>query len=768
MGKHLMSKFTRRTMIAGGLVGGAFAIGYAALPGKPAWNGPLKDGQFLINNWIKLNPDGSVTAYVGQAEMGQGIHSGFATVLAEEMGADWARIDVQPAPDHPSYSNILFVKFQLPFFDSLPAFIKPAGNWILNEAISRTGNIATGGSTSMRDKYERLREAGAFARMTLQQAAADMWDVAADECAVAKSAVTHTPSGKRLDFADLVQKASITKVTRDIELKPDNSFTYIGKEGRGRLDIPAKVQGKAIFGADVRPEGLVYAAVRNAGASLGTIASVDSADARAMSGVIDIVETPTWVAVVGKTQWHAQSAVDALDVRWDRGDGDQMINDWQEKRIAEASQDGTPTEPVIVDERAETLFADASDILTATYSVPYLAHACLETNNATARWDGDALEIWAPNQSPTILKMGVNAALGDAAASKVTVHTTLLGGGFGRKVEPDACVQAALIAQKIGRPIQVSWSRKEDLHADMFRPAAAATMVAAFDADRSVRAVRAHVSSQSVGTSFQSRWFGGDGAYAGGDASTVEGLEAPPYDYGAYELGYTDKPSPAQVGFWRSVGHSYTAYFAEAFVDEMAAKAGEDPLAFRMKRMTSARAKTVLQKAADMAQYERGAPSGRYQGVAFHDSFGSLVAMVVEIEPAAGDEVPKVTRVFAAIDCGKAIDPDTIRAQVEGSVAFGLTAALFGELKFENGVPNKDNFDSYRLLSLAEMPEVTVEVLESDAPIGGVGEPGVPPVAPALANAVFQWRGSPVRSLPLSDNMPADKNAATVASAAGF
>lgn len=762
-----MSKFTRRSLIAGGLIGGAFAVGYALVPPRPKWNGPLSDDEVLVNNWIKVGPDGFVTVYVAQAEMGQGIHSGFAAVLAEEMDADWSRMRVKPAPDHPSYSNIMFASAAIPFVGAMPEFMQPAGKWLIKEIIERVGLIATGGSSSMRDKYLRLRQAGALARMTMLQAAADTWGVPVDECSVENSVVMHGATGKQLDFGALVAQAAKTSVSGDVALKANTSFKYIGKEGRKRLDIPSKVTGEAVFGADVRIEDMVYGAVRNGGGSLGKIIASNAALAKSRAGVIDVVETENWIGVVAQTHWHAQNAADDIEIEWDRGAGAQMQDGWQDQRLVAASQNASPGNMIHQDETIETAFADASDVLTATYTVPYLAHVCLETNTATARWSDDGLEVWAPNQSPTIMKMGLSAAL-EIEAGSITVHTTLLGGGFGRKVEPDCVIQAAAMARAVGRPVQLIWSRKEDIHADMFRPAAAATMTAALDANNEVRAVKTHVASQSVGTDFQGRWFGGSGTYEGADPTTVEGLEVPPYGYASYQLGYSDQPAPAQVGYWRSVGHSYTAFFAEAFADELAVKAGEDPLAYRLKRMTNPRAKAVLEKAAQMARYGKGVPAGRYQGVAFHESYGSLVAMVVEIMPNAAGDLPDVTRVFAAVDCGLVIDPDTVRAQIQGSIVFGLTAAMFGEVTFENGAPTQENFDSYRLLSLNETPETQIAVIASGGPLGGVGETGVPPVAPALANAVYQWRGTRVRSLPLIKHLERPSAAGSIASAAGF
>ncbi|MEM6682411.1 MAG: molybdopterin cofactor-binding domain-containing protein [Pseudomonadota bacterium] len=764
-----MPKLSRRKLIVGGLVGGAFAVGYSLIPAKQKWNGPLGDGEVLVNNWVKIGPDGNITVYVAQAEMGQGTHSGFATLIAEEMNADWDRMEVKPAPDHPSYTNLTFVNSVVPFVGALPESLQPAGAWLLKEVIERAGGmIATGGSTSMVDKYMRLREAGALARMTMEQAAANIWGVPAEDCTTDNSVVFHKASGKQLDFAELVEEAAKTEVKGEVKIKPDAQLTRVGKEGTPRLDIPSKVDGTAVFGADIRLEGMVYAAVRNGGSSLGEIVGVDKAGAMQSSGVIDVVHTPTWVGVVAKTQWHAQNALDAMEIEWDHSKGAVMVNDWQEKRLYQTSQNDAPTTMIHQDEAIETAFADSADVITATYAVPYLAHACLETVNATARWDGESLEIWAPNQSPTIVKAAVSAALGvDAAA--ITCHTTLLGGGFGRKVDPDYVIQAASLARAVQRPVQLIWSRKEDMHCDTFRPAAATTMTAAIGADGEIKAVKTHVASQSVGTDFQARWFGGSGVYEGNDPSTVEGLEVLPYDYGAYQLGYSNMPAPAQLGYWRSVGHSYTAYFAEAFADEMAARVGEDPLDFRLKRVKDPRAKNLLETVADMSGYRTSVPEGRYQGVSFHESFGSMVAMVAEISPPAdGEELPKVERVFAAIDCGIPVNPDSIRAQIESSVVFGLTAALYGEIVFDEGVPTYDNFDGYQLLTLAQTPETHVKMVASDAPIGGVGEPGVPPVAPALANAIRNWTGTPVRALPLMKHFKAPRDENTIASAAGF
>ncbi|MEO0410210.1 MAG: molybdopterin cofactor-binding domain-containing protein [Pseudomonadota bacterium] len=757
-----MARLSRRTLIIGGLVGGAVAIGYVAVPGRPEWNGPLNDGDVLFNNWVKIAPDGTVTAFIAQAEMGQGVQSGFAAVLAEEMGADWSRMAVEQAPNHPSYSNIMFASGIVT--GSLPEFMKPAGVWAVKEVLSRVGLIATGGSSSMRDKYLRLREAGALARMTLQQAAADLWDVPFGECTVRNSTVIHTPSSKRLDFADLVEQAAVTKVKQDVYLKPDANFNIIGREGRKRLDLPQKVDGTAGFGADVRVPGMVYAAIKNGGSSLGDIIAVDKATALAEPGVIDVIETRDWVAVVGKTYWHAQMAADLLTIERNQRVGAPMVNNWQEKRVEASSKSGDGAFILHDDDGVETQFADAADIVQATYSVPYLAHACLETNVATASVTDAKVEVWAPTQSSTILASSVAGAL-EVEGDIVEVHTTLLGGGFGRKVEPDAAIQAAMISRAVGKPVQVIWSREEDFHSDVFRPAAAGTLTAALGAGGDVRAIKAHVASQSVGTSFQSRWFGASGDFEGNDPTTVEGLEELPYDVGAYRLGYSDHVAPANIGYWRSVGHSYTAFFAEAFADEVAERLGEDPLDYRLKRMKDPRGTAALEAVATASGYRNGPPRGRYQGVAYHHSYETHVAMIMEIAPSLDDDLPKVTRVFASVDVGTPIDPDTIRAQIEGSIAFGLSAALYGNITFDAGVPQLSNFDGYRLLSLAEMPEVQVDVLASDGPIGGVGEPGVPPVGPALANAVYQWSGQRVRQLPLADFPPsriaADKIAST-------
>lgn len=760
-----MSKLSRRTFIVGGLVGGALAIGYALDPGKPKWVGPLAEDEVLFNNWLKIAPDGTVTAFVAQAEMGQGVQSGFATVLAEEMGADWSRMAVMQAPNHPSYSNIRFGSSMVT--GALPEFMKPAGVWMVKEVLERIGLIATGGSTSMRDKYARLREAGALARMTMQQAAADAWGVAVDECDVANSKVTHRPSGKAFDFSELVERAATTQVRGDVVLKPNADFTLVGKEDGGRLDIPAKVNGAAVFGADIRVPGMVFAAVKNGGGSLGDILDVDKDAALAEPGVLDVVQTRDWVAVVGRTYWHAQMAADVLTIERNNRAGAAMVNDWQEKRIEASTRTDDPAFVLHEDEGLEAQFADAVDIVQATYTVPYLAHACMETNVATADVTDNKVEIWAPTQSSSILASSVASAL-EIESDIIEVHTTLLGGGFGRKVEPDAAIQAAMISRKLGKPVQVIWSREEDFHADPFRPAAAATLTAAIRADGAVGAMKAHVSSQAVGKSFQSRWFGSDPVYDGKDPSTVEGLEELPYDIGAYKLGYTDHLAPAKVGYWRSVGHSYTAFFAEAFADEVAHTLGEDPLDYRLKRLKDPRAKAALEAVAEAANYRQGGSKNRYYGVAYHYSFGAHVAMIVEISPPFQRDLPDVTRVFAAIDVGLPINPDTIRAQVEGSVAFGLSAALYGHISFDQGVPEVSNFDSYQLLSLAEMPEVEVIVLESDGPLGGVGEPGVPPVAPALANAIFNWSGKRVRKLPLVDHPLVDANADQIASAAAL
>ena len=727
---------TRRGFLVGGVAAAGLVVGYAVWPRSTPLNWAAAADETIVNGFVKIGIDGRVVVAIPQAEMGQGVSSALAQIVADELGADWNTVSVEPATLNPIYANHGMV---LDATAGMGPTLQRVARWGMGGVIEHFDVQMTGGSTSVRGFAKPMRLAGAAAREMLCKAAAREWDADWTQCTTDAGFVVY--KANRIRFADVAAKVRADDASASPALRTRSALMGTAVP---RLDIPAKTDGSARFGIDVRVPGLVYAAVRAGPAGEPKLVSAVDAAARKLPGVIDIVHGPTWVAVVATTWWGANKALDAVIPVFENQPkpAGPWVSDAPRQALA-------ATDAVVVRSDGDTVAALASGrMITADYSVPYLAHAALEPMNATAHVENGKVVVWAPTQSLTLTTWAAAKAAGVADAD-VTVHPTLIGGSFGRKAENDAVVQAVLIAKAIKRPVQVIWSRTEDLAHDKFRPAAAARMRGSV-AGGWITAWDSRIAAPDVSSSFAARNLPAMADAPKASAEGVDGATQIPYDIAHVRVEHALVLTPVPLGFWRSVGHSFSAFFVESFVDELANAADTDPGQFRLAMLHgsprhAAVLKAVLTAAGPLGQVEPGI--GR--GVALHESFGSIVAQVAEVECTKGAP-PRVIRVWAAIDCGPVVNPDGVRAQLEGAIAFGLGAALKQKITFAGGRVEQTNFDGFPSLMLAEAPEIEVVIVPSQGAMGGVGEPGTPPIAPAVANAIFAATGERLRSLPFT------------------
>lgn len=735
-------KTTRRRFLIGGAAGVGLLIGYLAWPRNPALVMLTREDETVINAWLKVGADGRVVVLVPQAEMGQGVYTALPQIIAEELGAAWESISVEPAPIHPIYANKLIMQEGA---EVLPGFARGIARWAMAELAERLAMQVTGGSTSVRAFYETLRLAGATARTMLCMAAGRRWGVDWTQCRAENSMVVH--GDRRASFAELAADAAREEAPDSPELRKPKEFGLIG-HAVPRIDIPSKVDGTARFGVDVRLENMAYAAIKAGPGGTSPLTDVNEAPLQNAKGFIKLVRNEHWVAVVADSWWRAQSLLEQLEPQFDVSEGGGAGTADIAALIGTALKEGDAH--VYAESGDAESVLKQGQVIEREYSVPYLAHMCMEPMTATARVsEGEGkIEIWAPTQSITWTRMAVARAL-NVPGESVTVYPTLLGGGFGRKIEADAAVQAALIAREAGRPVQLIWSREEDVRQDKYRPAASARLRGRVSKDGRIEAWHCRSASQSVTASVMGR-FMPLAARSEPDFSSVQGAIDLPYRLGDYLIEHAVVKAPVPVGYWRSVGHSFNAFFVESFMDELAEAAGQSPLTFRLKALEDKpRHRAVLERAAAMAKFGQPLPQGQGMGLALHESFGSIVAQVAHVEVGLDDRV-RVLKVCCAVDCGRVINPDTVKAQMEGGIIFGLSAALLGEITFADGQSEQTNFDGYSLLTLAESPRIEVEILNaSAADPGGVGEPGVPPIAPAVVNAISAATGTRIRKLPV-------------------
>ncbi|MCC6555450.1 MAG: xanthine dehydrogenase family protein molybdopterin-binding subunit [Polyangiaceae bacterium] len=670
---------------------------------------------FAPNAWVRVAPSGAVTIVVDKSEMGQGVETGLTMLVAEELECDWGRVSMEFAPVDPAYVNRIF------------------------------GMQATGGSTSVRGGFEPLQKAGAAARMMLVASAAKQWGVDPSACRAEKGEVIHPPTGRRAGYGALVADAAAMPVPQDPPLKPAGERRLIGTRP-GRLDAVAKATGRAGFGIDVRRPGMITAAIVRCPVFGGKVASFDDSKAREVKGVQRVLQVSSGVAVLADHTWAAMKGAEALSVKWDEGANAKASS--EEITRASAALAKKPGKVAGKRGDAEKALAAASKRIEAVYEAPYQAHATMEPQGCVVDLGKEGCDIWVPTQSPAFV-VAVAAKISGLPPQSIRVHTTYLGGGFGRRAEVDFVAEAVELAKATGAPVKVVWSREDDMRHDVYRPASYNVLRAGVGKDGAPSGWTHRI----VGGSIMTRMFPSN-VKGGIDPSSVEGAADLEYSIPDLLVDYHMYDAGIPVGFWRSVGHSQNAFVVECFLDELCAAAKKDPCEYRVSLLSGApRLKAVVELAAKKAGWgtplapgEGGARRGR--GIGATHSFGSFVAQVAEVT-VGKDGAVKVDRVVAAVDCGQVVHPGIVEAQIESAIAFGLTAALRSEITIQNGRVKQANFHNFKLLRFDEMPKVEVHIVPSTEAPGGIGEPGTPPIAPAVVNAIFAATGKRIRKLPV-------------------
>ena len=695
------------------LVSGGLVVAFC-LPGAVR-RGFAQDTKFAVippNAFVHIAPDNTVTILLKHSEMGQGVWTSLPMVLAEELDCDWNRVRAEHAPAAPAYAHTAF------------------------------GMQMTGGSTSTWESYDQLRKAGAMARALLIQAAAAKWNKSGADC--------HTENGfvvcadKRISYGELADAAAKLPTPTEVKLKDAKDFRLIGKPMR-RLDSTAKVSGRAEFGIDVKRPDLATAVVARAPVFGATLKSFDAAKAKAVAGVIDVVQIPSGVAVLGKHFWAAKQGRDALVLDWDPGVGASLSTPALRADYRKLAQTTGAVAKTAGD--VDAAFK-GSKVIDAEYEVPFLAHAPMEPLNCTVEIGKDGCDIWTGTQFQTMDQRAAATILG-LKPEQVRIHTMFLGGGFGRRATPtsDFVAEAVQVAKASGKTVKVVWTREDDIHGGYYRPMWVSRLRASLGKDGKPLAWAHTIVGQSIiaGTPFAPMMIK-DGV----DDTSVEGAADSPYlaAVPAHRVDLHSPTSPIPVLWWRSVGHSHTAFVVESFVDELAHAAKRDPLEYRRALLPAdSRERRALDLAAKEFGWGKPLPKGHGAGFAVHQSFGSYVAQIAEVS--VENKAIKVHRVVCAIDCGPVVNPLTIEAQMQSGIAFGLSAALHSAITFKDGKVEQSNFHNYQVLRSNEMPNVQVHIVPSTDKMGGAGEPGTPPIAPAVANAVFAATGKRLRQLPL-------------------
>ncbi len=703
----------RQFLIGVGVIGTALVVG-ARLATRNDKHAGAGRAALAPNAFVRVAQDDTVTVTIGKAEMGQGVYTGLAMIVAEELDIDPQRVRVEFAGVDPAFNHPMMpVQF-------------------------------TGGSMSTTSTYEPLRQAGATARAMLLAAAATEWGVDATTLTTHDGRISTADGKQQATYGAFVAAAAALKAPETVVLKDPSAFRYVGKP-QNRLDNLGKVTGRAEFGIDVQRPGMLIAMVARAPIIGGKVRSFDDTAARAIAGVVDVKLVPSGVAVYASNTWAARRGRDALTIEWDdsahAGFSTNKLRDEYRALLAKpgasAKRVGTPAEAIAVAQRK----------IDVEYELPYLAHACMEPLNCVAEVTNERCEIWVGSQFQSVDRDAAAAALGLRPA-QVVLHTTFLGGGFGRRANPasDFVVEGVRVAQAMpGKPVKTVWTREDDTRGWWYRPFVMSRVRAALDDSGLPIAWQQTIVSQPVlkGSVF------GTFVQNGIDGTSIEGAADMPYAIANLSVDLHDGNSTIPVQWWRSVGHTHTAFTVNSAMDELAALAGRDPVEMRRELLADKpRHLAVLNMAAEMAGWGTPAPAGRARGIALQESFGSIVAQVAEVSVSANNV--RVHRVWCAIDCGLAVNPDGVAAQMESGIIYGLTAALRGEVTIENGRAVQANFDSYPMLRLNESPEIFTRIVRSNGPMGGAGEPGTPPIAPAVTNAIFAATGKRIRRLPIS------------------
>lgn len=747
--KKKRSMTRRFFMIAGGVVGGGLVVGagagaYFVNKNFDKFTGMGMGNGDMINAWVSINSDNTVTIATPRAEMGQGVYTSIPQLIAEELEVDLSTVNVIHPQPEPAYANTMLMT-------NKPRDVS-SGMSFMEKAFAVIGVVGTGGSTAIQDGYDYMRLAGAQAREMLKTAAAEKWGIDVGDVSAAKGMLVNNKNGEKMTYGSVANAAKSMKLSDQPTLKPQKDFKLIGK-GVQRLDIPEKIAGQAQFGIDTRLDNMLYAVVRHPSYLKGKITSIkNQSEVEAMKGVKQVVTIPQGIAVVADNTWRAKNAALSLDLEETDGGNGSLSSEDVSNMLNDIASNSAESVQETHGGDAKAIVADATKTVTAHYEVPYLAHATMEPLNCTALVSGDKAEFWVGHQSPSVMQMKVNEAIG-TAKENIICNITYLGGAFGRRSESDFVVAAAQIANQMqGTPVQLVYTREEDMRNDMYRPAAASHFEAALSTDGSIEAWKNDIGLQSAAFSAMSRIMPLMAPSPGDDESNVEGAAHLPYDMGARLVSTGQADLPFEVGFWRSVGSSQNAFFTECFIDELAAAAGQDPYQFRANKLGSKpRFKAVLDKVAEMSNWSTPLPEGKFRGIALAKSFGSIVGQVAEISK-TGDNQFKIDRFYCAIDCGRIVNPDTIEAQMQGSIIFGLSAALYGQITIDDGMIQEGNFPQYDMVRMQTSPMIDVHIMEVDEYPGGVGEPGTPPAAPALVNALAAATGQRVRSLPLSNH----------------